>query len=388
MNKMISALCKCNNIFDMCLFTLLVMIFTYIIPSQAETIIIGSGTGILWEGLPFSVTMSGSLDSTYLGDDSSVNRFGLLAISDNTHTCLTNVYSPPPAGTKNALTNIAGYQALQIAPGVGLIPRASGSASYTLYGGKHEVLTGTIGLPRTGGQTNSGYTITTPVADREWCIPPRMNADANFYSKDANRIATLAGSWVLVADGSQINSELIIPTMYAASYAKIPSGDRYQIILPSSITLRISTLSCTVATATTVNFGNVQRNSQSGTELAKLTYPLITSCVQPTDMINANINVQFRAISGNYNSTPSWLSLKQGGGYITGEIDNGVTGSGICTGTSGIPFDKIPLKVGNITSAETSKTTSNNVTWRLCSGGYNLPTGDVDASAEMLVTFN
>ena len=109
--------------------------------------------------------------------------------------------------------------------------------------------------------------------------------------------------------------------------------------------------------------------------------------MQPSDQINANVNVQFRAISGQYNSTPSRLALTQSGGYITGEIEN-VTGSGVCSGTSGIPFDNTPLTVGSIAAAETTMSSTNVIIWRLCSGGASLPTGAVDASTEMLVTFN
>ncbi|CQJ67493.1 Uncharacterised protein [Yersinia intermedia] len=98
--------------------------------------------------------------------------------------------------------------------------------------------------------------------------------------------------------------------------------------------------------------------------------------------------MQFRALTGLYGSTPSRLALSQGGGYITGEINNGVTGSGSCSATTGLPFDNTQLKVGNITSTQASQTITNQVTWRLCSGGSSLPTGLVDAAAEMLVTFN
>ncbi|WP_337262271.1 MULTISPECIES: hypothetical protein [unclassified Serratia (in: enterobacteria)] len=352
-------------------------------PVGAETITIGKGTGIVWEGMPFDVTMSGAL-----GDSLLNNVAGLLVISPLSNACLNNIVG-------GGLTSIAGFNAYKIAPGVGLIPRAVGYAFYTLYNNTQETLTGTIGLPQTGGRTNSGYNITnpitgTPLGSLYWCLPPRMNSTNNFYSATGSRNARIYGTWVMVADGTQTSQSIDVKPMYAGSYSNSPSaGSKYVQIFPSNIALRISTLICTVMTTTQINFGSVQRNTQNGTELAKLTYPLSTSCTQDAASgVNANINVQFRALSGNYNATPSWLSLTQGGGYITGEIDNGVTGSGACTGTSGIPFDNTQLKVGNMTSAETSKTTSNNVTWRLCSGGSNLPTGAVNASAEVLVTFN
>ena len=65
-----------------------------------------------------------------------------------------------------------------------------------------------------------------------------------------------------------------------------------------------------------------------------------------------------------------------------------MTGSGSCIATSGLKFDNRQLKIGRITKAQTSLSISNQVTWRLCSGGKDLPLGDVSAAAEMLVTFN
>ncbi len=193
----------------------------------------------------------------------------------------------------------------------------------------------------------------------------------------------------MVANGEQESTPNIpVPPMYAGTYSSSISGDMSINILPDLITLRISTLVCTIATTTNVNFGGVQRNTQVGSELARLSYPLAVACSQDTDRIDANINVQFRPASGLYNATPTRLALTQGGGYITGEIDNGVTGSGACNATTGIPFNNTPLKVGNIRSTEATKITNSQLTWRLCSGGSSLPLGPVDASTEMLVTFN
>ncbi|WP_245956839.1 hypothetical protein [Edaphovirga cremea] len=359
-----------------CLLMLLLMVTAP--PSRAEMVTIGKGVGIIWEGLPFNVTMSGPMDSAYLGDIWGINRFGLIAISNLNYTCLN----------PSNLTTIAGYQALRIAPGVGLIPRATGSAQYYLASGWLETLVGTIGLPESRGQTSSGFIITNPIADTTWCIPPRMTAQANFFYVNANRTATLSGNWVMVTDGTQTSSEIIIPAMYAGSYSQVLSGDRFAVILPSAITLRISTLSCAVETTTNINFGSVRRNTQFGSELGILSYPLTVTCSQLSDRINANINVQFRAITGLHEGAPTRLTLRQGGGYITGEINNGVTGSGACNGTAGIPLDGTQLQVGSIGLADATRILSNQVTWRLCSGGASLPTGPVDASAEVLVTFN
>ncbi|WP_227739253.1 adhesin [Yersinia artesiana] len=217
-----------------------------------------------------------------------------------------------------------------------------------------------------------------------------MSSYSGFYdtSGSATRTARLSGTWVLVTDGTQTSSEAIIPPMYFGSFSSASSGDRSTTILPSNITLRISTLECTVSTPTMINFGSVERLTQVGAELATYSSAITTACSQTSDRINANINLQFRALTSLYENQRTRLALAQGGGYITGEINNGVTGSGVCTGTSGLPFDNSVVKIGNILATEATTVINNQVTWRLCSGGASLPVGNVTASAEMLVTFN
>ncbi|MFT2798996.1 adhesin [Serratia sp. N21D137] len=289
----------------------------------------------------------------------------------------------------NELKSIGGYLAFPLTgvPGVGLMPRASGSATYTLSNNSQGMLTGTIGLPETEGSSTSQGNITSP-PDYTWCLPPAMSSNDTFYSSSGTRTATLSGTWVLVADGSQKAGEGSVPPMYFGSFSATTLGDRRTSILPTNISLRISTLECSVNTPTAINFGSVIRNTQANAELAVKPVQLVATCGQPTDRINANINLQFRAISGLYDSTASRLALNQKGGYITGEIDNGVTGSGDCNATTGLRFDNSLIKLGSITSAESSKTLTNQLTWRLCSGGSSVPFGAVTASTEMLVTFN
>ncbi|EOD4110887.1 hypothetical protein ACVT81_004133 [Yersinia enterocolitica] len=270
---------------------------------------------------------------------------------------------------------------------MGLIPRATANVSYTLYNGSTESLAGTIGLPETKGNTSSNVAVTSP-SGFEWCLPPRMTENILFYDMSGDRTANISGSWVLVADGTQVTSTAVITPMYLASFSAYATGDKSTNILPSNITLRISTLECTVSTPTMINFGSVERLTQVGAELASYSSAITTSCSQTSDRINANINMQFKALSGLYANEPTRLALVQGGGYITGEINNGVTGSGLCTGTSGLPFDNSLVKIGNILATEATKAINNQVTWRLCSGGTSLPIGNVTASAEMLVTFN
>lgn len=54
----------------------------------------------------------------------------------------------------------------------------------------------------------------------------------------------------------------------------------------------------------------------------------------------------------------------------------------------GISFDNTVIKLGEIKDSEPSKKFDNPVTWRLCSGGDDLPDGPVTASTEMMITFN
>jgi hypothetical protein len=339
----------------------------------AETITIGKGKGILWEGLPFNVTLSGSLDDSRLRSE-----YGLVAVSSEKGVCQKT----------QALTTIAGYPAVKLTSNVGLLPRATGHASYYRYNaGTPSSLSGTLGLPETKGETSDGAKVTAPPS-YSWCLPPDLIFENYYYATNRMRTATISGNWVLVADGQQQSGEIAVPAMYAGSFSEVASGDRSASILPSNITLRISTLECTVNTPTAITFGKVMKNLQAGAELGVKSYPLTTHCGQPSDQIDANINLQFRPLTGLYQSAPTRLALREGGGYITGEINNSVTGSGSCSATSGLPFDNSQLKIGRITKAETSLNTTHQVTWRLCSGGKDLPLGDVSAAAEMLVTFN
>ncbi|WP_024528223.1 hypothetical protein [Serratia fonticola] len=340
-------------------------------PVIAETITIGKGSGIVWEGMPFNVTLSGSINhSTHSAE------FSLLSITN------TQLYSLPVTAVKM----IGGYKAYPIAPGVGVAPKAIGTASYYTSGMVPVTYSATLGLPESRGIGENSHL--TPPVNRDWAVSPSRVAIENFYSPSAPRTATISGSWVIVTDGSQKATEVTLKPMYAASLSAHYTGSKSTTILPENIQLRISNLECTVNTPTQINFGPVAHDPTAGAELASLSYPLATQCNQESDRINANINLQFRAISGLYQNAPTKLSLTAGGGYITGEIDNGVTGSGSCTVASGVPFDNQAIRIGSITSTQSSLTMANQVTWRLCSGGPNLPIGNVEAAAEMLVTFN
>lgn len=345
------------------------------LPTQAETITIGKGSGIMWEGMPFNAVLKGATTHPEL-----VKHYGLLNI---THR----------RGAENRcvrlddLVSINGTLAFPIAEGVGLIPRATGTATYKLKNGTEETLTGTIGLPESKGVTSSGVDISNPVNGYTWCLPPRMNDDLDFYDSTFERTAQIQGNWVLITDGRQQNSEVKIPPMYAATYASVKPGDLFSSILPETITLRISNLACTVATPLTIDFGHVAHSTDVNRELAMQENPFNVSCTQDTNHISTNINVQLSAISGTYNGSPTKLALRQGGGYITGALD-GLTGDGRCGADNGLPFDNTKQLLGRIENTENRQDFNHRVTWRLCSGGKDLPIGPVDASAELMVTFN
>lgn len=358
-------------------FLLIILVLLLLLKSsfcEALTITIGKGSGILWEGLPFNVLLSGRMNY-----DQARIELGLASISDSTNSCMS--------ATK--LTLINDIPAIKIAPGIGLVPRARVSATWTPW--KPDATTGsfsgTIGLPETRAIASDDNRVITSTPGYGWCLAPVQTTTSFFYSLAGPRTASISGSWVLVADGTQTSSTVRIPPIYAGSYSMSPLGNKTSSILPAGVSLRISTLECSVNTPTSINFGTIGRNLSANKELAKQTNPLIVSCTQASDMINANIAVQFRPISGLYNSSINRLALAQGGGYVTGEILD-VTSSGVCEGVGGISFDGTPINIGSITTAQNSTVVNQQFVWRICSGGEQLPTGPVSASTEMLVTFN
>lgn len=342
--------------------------------NAATLITIGKGSGVVWEGLPFHANMAGKWD--WLGTEL---KYGVTAISTDPQRCMKT--------SEPVLTQVQGHWGIKITDGVILVPRATVSAAYG-HAGKIETLTGTLGLPLSTATTSNGDTIISPNSESYiWCLTPRNTNIPQFYDKD--RRVTADGVWTIVTNGNQKDGDAKLPPMYFGSFtAGHATEDLFQSILPNDIKLRVSSLECYVTTDANIDFGYVERNIQPGAELAKKTVSMVTSCTQNSNMINANINVQFRALSGLFDSDKNKLSLVQKGGYITGEIDKGVTGSGVCNANTGISFDSSPFKVGKIASTESAASYPNQVTWRLCSGGPSLPGGTVRASTEMLVTFN
>ncbi|SNY79845.1 hypothetical protein SAMN02744775_04276 [Enterobacter sp. CC120223-11] len=339
---------------------------------SAQTVTVGKGAGILWRGFEFDITHTFKSESQRHPLNS-----GILGVSS---------WSSSLSCINKGIKMIAGYPAFSIGDGLGLVVEARGHASYTRVDGTHEILSGTIGFPETRGSSTSRSTI-IPNSGDYWCLPASATDNPHFFKTNSSIVTTLSGSWLIVGDGTQKtgNYRLFPMLLSRASYASLNQDVQ---VFPSNVDIRVTTLDCTVNTPASINFGGATRNTQPGAELAVQSVPLITTCGQHSDYVNANINLQFRAISNLFDNTPSRLALDQGAGYITGEINNGVTGSGGCAGISGLRFDNSPIKVGNLTTKDISKTFTNQITWRLCSGGNNLPTGSVSAAAEMSVTFN
>ncbi|WP_235896832.1 hypothetical protein [Yersinia thracica] len=353
--------------------SLVALLFTYLPAAQAEKITIGKGSGIVWEGLPINKSETKAITKVDMQP-----KWGIVAVSTIDTRCMLT----------SALTNIMGIDTVKIADGIGIAPRVNASATYKIQANNAtETLSGTIGVDGTTATTSGGGQVTGK--GFAWCLPPRESADNNFYQKDKERTVTLNGTWVIVADGHQASHDNIaIPPLYFGSYTQFNDGDISVPISPINLTLRVSTLECTVATPTLVDFGSVEYNKKADAELGKITNAMATTCTQDNNNITADINLQFRAISGQYKGTPSHLALNEGGGYITGEIKDTNAKNGACGGGGGISFDNTVIKIGEMKDSDKSKKYDNPVTWRLCSGGDDLPDGAVTASTEMMVTFN
>ncbi|HHQ6537755.1 TPA: hypothetical protein ACSTJY_003132 [Serratia fonticola] len=348
---------------------LLMSLFVVGQPAKAETITIGKGSGVVWEGMPFNVTLEGAMVSPIFRNDLAIA--GISILDDR---CTTGFGST------------GGIRGYTIAPGVYLNPRINIVGHFTRFDGSQATFSGNVDNTGVNVYMDNGYNM----RQRDLCFMPTSGSfTADFYSSSGSRSVNYSGTWVITTDGNQQQTDNVkIPTFYAISHSYNYYSKKSALISPTELTLRISNLECTVNTPTQINFGPVAHDPTTGAELGSLSYPLTTQCSQDSDRVNANINLQFRAISGLYQNSPAQLSLTAGGGYITGEIDNGVTGSGNCTVASGISFNNKPIRIGRITNTQSSLTLANQVTWRLCSGGQELPLGNVDATAEMQVTFN
>lgn len=331
-------------------------------PLYASTLTIGKGTGEVWRGDPFSTTRQLILNSS--SDPSTTG--GAASITNSTSECIAS----------SSLTTIGGVAALPIAPGIGLVPAATFNVS--TYSGPTIVrMDGTIGLSGTQGTMSTGGSAAIP-AGRAWCL--------NFsgISPSIEQRLVISGEWVILTDGTQRSGLYTIPQMYAGTFA---SDGRNTAGIITYTNLRVNFVSCTITTNTNINFGTVARDITPHAELSSQSTGFAVTCGQDDpNTIDTNINVQF---SGNmFEGNTSRLALNEGGGYITGEIGNGVTGSGTCDATTGVNFNSTDINVGVLTASTLNQTFDNQITWRLCSGGASLPTGSVNASANVAVTYN
>ena len=360
---------------------------------QAETITIGKGSGIIWEGLPFSATLQ------HTGNNGRASETAPLAgIVDSSASSVM---------TGSALVYIGGFLAYPILrngqpTGVGLVPRTQVNGTFPLIGSTSPIpFSGAIGLPATSGSYTNSYGFQLPLAEpsgKAWALTPCVISGicTNIYRPGEPISVTLTGSWVMVADGTQqAASSVSLPPMWAVSHASSTSSRMNQQILPGGLDLRISTIECTVSAPAIINFGQVGKNLTAHSELSRKNMQAGVSCNQEADgAIAVDVNLQFRATSGLYEGNPAWLGVNQGASgsapaaaYITGEISN-VSGSGTCGASTGLKFDLSRTRIGRLSNTELLRTFAPQFIWRLCSGGSQLATGEINASAEMMVTFN
>ncbi|MCW2474164.1 MULTISPECIES: fimbrial protein [unclassified Symbiopectobacterium] len=340
--------------------------------SQANTLTIGKGSGEVWRGAPFTLGLQ-----TQNQNSATTATRGAASITNSMTECLTS----------SSLVNIASIDAFPIAPGIGLVPTASFNVNTFTNLSLYPVnMAGTLGMNGTAGTLSGsdfpqgGDGVVPP--NRAWCI--------NFFNTNTSILLNLSqtmsgsGEWVIVTDGTQQSGTYPMPTMYGATFSDRDQSTKN--ILPYTF-LRVNLVSCSITTPTSVDFGTVARNTLHAAELANMPQPFTVSCGQDNpNTIDTNINVQF---SGNvFEGNTARLALNEGGGYITGEISNGVTGSGTCDASTGVNFNSTDINVGVLTASTLSQTFTNQIIWRLCSGGSALPIGPVNASANVAVTYN
>lgn len=291
--------------------------------------------------------------------------------------------------SESDLKLINGIWALPIAQGIGLAPNVIATASYTGYrNGKYqfETLTGKITPEGSYASTNTGFSMTSPgTTPNHWCLTPVDKTEYGFFLDSGNKSYEMHGEWMLVTDGTQRSGSPSIPIMRAVS---LGGGAIYNIVIPAAIPIRVSTLECNINIPTTINFGAAEQNYKKDAELAKVSHHMAVSCTQDRGLgISTQINVRFKSLSGLHEGNKYRLKLSQDGGYITGTI-GGATYEGRCGSNQGITFDNAAIKIGEIHSSQLSKSFNNPIVWRLCSGGSDLPSGRVTATAEMMVTYN
>ncbi|NIF31808.1 hypothetical protein F3J29_06635 [Enterobacter sp. Cy-643] len=351
-----------------------------------DTITIGKGSGILWAGFQRGISLYGDLN-----EGTSVSPHGYASLSDQAGECIE----------ASRLKEIAGVLALEIAPGVGIAPRISFYSDWprsAAFGGGNGNISGSFTTEGGSAQIDGAGLSQTQVlplvrdkrSPRQWCFTLySYDYGTDILDPSRARHIQFDGHWVIVADGNQSQQRGIpFPQIYAASYTWGGTGNLREPWFPPGTTLRISTLECNIDTPRDINFGDVPRNINRDAELKVQTVNFNVDCTQDVDTEDTNIEVRFNALSGLY-KTSEINKLAFGdpnGAYLTGTLSG--EPEGFCGTANGVKFDTTPLDIGIMGATDTIKRFPNKMTWRLCSGGDKLQTGEIKASAELLVTFN
>lgn len=369
--------------FMRCILTLVNLITLASIPAYAFDLVIGPGKGIVWSGNPFSLNVSAT-------HGHGIHSYAVgMGYFYSKSTC----FQP-----SQVVLLPEGFHAYKITTGIYMAPRANinGQLFYGLEqnnpnGAYNHSFSGTIGYPETNVRESNG----TPMRfDSPWCMDTSWVYAVSGEKKEIN----VSGDWIIYADGTQVPS----PTIYKAPNlaanivtntgpsATLDTGNNnlYKLIV-SDISLRVVGVTCNVNTQLNVNFGDIPYDSQNDAELAAVTSPFSVSCKQGALPASVNINASFRANTGFFNGVNTQLALTQGGGYITGEIGRGVTGTGACTShPSSLNFSQTPINLTSLAATSPSVDYNNLITWRLCSGGSTLPVGSINSSAELSIVFS
>lgn len=355
-------------------------------PVYAITIMVGPGNGIVWSGSPFNLSLNGTH-----GNVSHSYYYGLGPLYSGGACVDSPKFEALPEG-------FVGYK---ITTGIYLVPRArvSGQLYYGLKkndpsSASNHIISGTMGYPETKVIDQNGVPWELATG---WC--PKLTTVYPVIGK--TKEMSLSGDWIIYATGNQIpsstihkissNMEGLLRTVFTPQAGLESDTGPVQVnqTLLSDISIRVVGVQCNVNTQVHINFGEILYDARPNTELASVTSPFSINCKQGLDPVTVNINASFKANTGYYNGDVTQLALTEGGGYITGEIGKGLTGSGECTShPSSLSFAQVPIKLTTLLSTSPSVDENNTITWRLCSGGTDLPVGNVNASTELSIVFS
>lgn len=240
--------------------------FSFISISMAETLLIRKKSGIVWEGHHYNLRLTG----TPTDADSSLGN-GIAYISPDTRGCVT-------AGN---IKTIGGIKAYEVANGIGIAPRATVTGSYYLSDGTKEYINGTIGINGTTAVLSSEKGTRTIHENNgfSWCLNPAGN-DINYYDNSRERDITIKGNWVMVSSKKEGKSgEYPIPAMYGGGATGKSANS---LLYPSGNIARVNNTTCKINSGKDleVDFGNIATpaNNNSIIQLAQENINLIVEC--------------------------------------------------------------------------------------------------------------